>query len=111
MKLTNEQIEEAIDVLDNSMTINIPSREFSCGRVVRALDSAIKALEMAKSDGWQPIENAPKDGALFLIPYVPTGVSVAKYLTDEQFLMVESDTIMHNPTKWMPMPLPQKESE
>lgn len=63
---------------------------------------------------WRPIESAPKDGAplLCLIPgrFTAPRMRVLRWKADRWVLDGQSDNDFYQPSHWMPLPLPPKET-
>ena len=65
-----------------------------------------EGVEYVRADQWQPIETAPRDGAEILGYHQSLGVWIVSWDSDE-----EGFSPGFQPTHWMPLPEPPKETE
>ena len=80
------------------------------------------------SDGWQPIETAPRDGAWFVIVHFDGEYEVGRYnpLMHDRYVEAEDGLFrrepyiayewqgfnnFHRATHWLPLPAPPKDAE
>ena len=83
------------------------------------LREAAAALEAAREDAWQPIETAPKDGALVLLCRIGVTSTWPAWWRQRKAFDRRHKTGWHSsmnspikfsPTHWMPLPAPPKET-
>lgn len=79
----------------------------------RRAREALSHARAAQSDGWQPIETAPKDGTQILVAYAGWAwVEIASYDEDLRAWMITNDDAADDlPTYWQPLPSPPSKQE
>tara|TARA_R110000764_G_scaffold116029_1_gene202950 strand:- start:17863 stop:18231 length:369 start_codon:yes stop_codon:yes gene_type:complete len=122
MKLTNEQIDGAIHTFKHMIGMDLEGHYVAKFE----LDIAIKALKMAKSDGWQPIETAPKDGTKVILRFKTDEGKIevldgwfrqdgTEYKNKWERISSSADSYSYfsfgKITHWMPLPDTPKEGE
>jgi len=119
MNITTDKLAEALKQLVNGIIhSDIKDGTYIAGLAEASILSD-KYESQKNTQGWQPIETAPKDGTLIIV-YRPSGKSknIPKVGTDyfgeiydgatKVWMKSSSGT---EPTHWMPLPLPQPPEE
>ena len=88
--------------------------EAEIAKLNKALSVALEALEDkidAASDGWRPIESAPKDGTRFLA-HNSRGISIVRWATGaECWIRAACGSEYRGATHWRPLPTPPAQEE
>jgi len=111
IKMSRKVMQHALDALNYCIKEAGPC-EHECGVCVCMESNAAYALreELAKPDGWQPIDTAPKDGQCILWVETDDGGDVMKLVRDGSGNWIYDGEPTYcavfyiEPTHWMPLP-------